>query len=180
MRKRTRPATVLLGWREWVSLPDLGIDRIKAKVDTGAHTSALHAIHIEPFEANGRSMVRFVVHPEQRSAARSVTCEAAVLAERVVRSSSGRAQHRYVIATTLVVAGVVHEIELTLTSRGEMGFRMLLGRQALLGSYVVDSARSFLGDRAIAVTLDGEGHGGAAPERPTRSLRRRRRARAAQ
>lgn len=156
MAKRVRPPLLVLGWREWVSLPDLDIPRVKAKVDTGARTSALHAIRIRPFEADGRRMVRFVVHPRQRSTAREVVCEAPVLGERLVRSSSGRAERRFVIATTLAVAGVRHRIELTLTSRDAMGFRMLLGRQALRGSYLVDSGRSFLGDRSLAVTTTAQ------------------------
>ncbi|MDA0364262.1 MAG: RimK/LysX family protein [Chloroflexi bacterium] len=166
MAKRERRPPLLLGWREWVSLPDLGVSRIKTKVDTGARTSSLHAIRIRPFELDGRRMVRFVVHPQQRSTAREITCEAPVLAERLVRSSSGKAERRYVIATTLEVAGTRHRIELTLAGRDAMGFRMLLGREALRGTYVVDSGRSFLGERAIAVATEG-------PRRPVAPQRKR-------
>lgn len=133
-----------IGWREWVALPDLGVERIKAKVDTGARTSALHAFRIEGFERDGRPWARFDVHPNQRSTAGAIVSEAPLVDRRAVRSSSGRAEHRWVVRTTLEIGGVRWPIELTLTRRDAMGFRMLLGRQALRGRALVDPGRSWL------------------------------------
>ena len=137
--KRAKP---VIGWREWVSLPDLGIAAIKAKVDTGARTSTLHAFDIHRFRRRGRRMVRFRVHPYQRDVETTVEAEAAVLERRTVRSSSGHEQERIVIGTVLELGGVRWPIELTLTSRDSMGFRMLLGRQAIRPHYTVDPGRS--------------------------------------
>lgn len=133
-----------LGWREWVSLPDLGIDPIKAKVDTGARTSALHAFEVDPFEKDGETWVRFSIHPLQYDTDKVVTCEARVLDQRRVRDSGGHAEMRYVIRSTIVVGDSPVEAEITLTDRETMKFRMLLGRTALRQGYVVDSARSYL------------------------------------
>ncbi|MEZ5560848.1 MAG: ATP-dependent zinc protease [Pseudomonadales bacterium] len=137
----------VLGWREWVRLPALGVDRIKAKIDTGARTSALHASQIEPFERDDRPWVRFRVHPLQRSRASVVVCEAPVVDRRVVRSSVGHTQVRWVVATELEIAGRRRRIELTLTNRDAMGFRLLIGRTALRGAFLVDPGRSFLAQK---------------------------------
>jgi len=135
----------VLGWREWVALPRLGIPRIKAKVDTGARTSTLHALDIEHFEEEGRERVRFLVHPQHRSDELEVVCTADVVDRRGVRSSIGHRQHRVVIATTLALSPeLVWPIEVTLTSRSDMRFRMLLGRTALRGHMLVDPGRSYL------------------------------------
>lgn len=141
---RGRPDARTLGWREWAQLPQLGVQAIKAKLDTGARTSALHAFGLKPFERDGIAMVRFTIHPLQRSSGSAVSVEAALADERRVRSSDGRAELRPVIETDLQLGGERWPIELTLTSRDEMGFRMLLGRQALKGRVVVDSGRSFV------------------------------------
>jgi hypothetical protein len=146
LKRGIEPLTVI-GWREWVSLPGLGIAGIKAKVDTGARTSALHAYDIHRFRRRGQSMVRFKVHPLQRNTAQTVEAEAPVLDRRSVRSSGGHEQERIVIVTPLLLLGRTWEIELTLASRDAMGFRMLLGRQALRGHLVVDPGRSYLGGR---------------------------------
>lgn len=134
----------VIGWREWVTLPDLAIPHIKAKVDTGAKTSALHAFYVRPFERNGEPWVRFGVHPLQSSVAKVVECEARVKDVRRVTDSGGHAEMRPVIETTLLVQGVKRVIELTLTDRENMMFRMLLGRSALKRRFVVDSGKSFL------------------------------------
>jgi len=133
-----------IGWREWVRLPDLNVGRVKAKIDTGARTSALHAFKITPFTKDGASYVRFVVHPLQRQRYPEVTCVAVVIDHRSVTDSGGRAEMRYVIRTTLKMGTARWPVELTLTNRDQMGFRMLIGRQALRRRYLVDTGRSFL------------------------------------
>ncbi len=134
----------IVGWREWVGLPDLGVTGISAKVDTGARSSALHAFDVERFERDGRRMVRFAVHPLQHDDVHRVAVEAVLLDERPVRTSAGTEETRPVIATTVALGGCSWPIELTLTRRDQMGFRMLLGRQALRGRFIVDPARSFV------------------------------------
>lgn len=133
-----------MGWREWVSLPDLGIERIKAKADTGARTSALHAYEIELLELGGQTVVRFKVHPEQRDASSFVVAEAPLVEERWVRSSSGHSTRRPVVQTVLALGDRCWPIDLTLVRRDMMGFRLLLGRQALRRRAVVHPGRSFL------------------------------------
>jgi hypothetical protein len=134
----------LIGWREWLILPDLGISAIKAKIDTGARSSALHAIHIQPFDREGRTWLRFQVHPVQRDSDRTITAEAPLLEERLVRNSGGHAERRPVIQTHVVLNGDRWPIDLTLTNRDVMGFRMLLGRQAVHSRFWIDPSRSFL------------------------------------
>ena len=136
-----------LGWREWVALPDLAIDPIKAKVDTGARTSALHAFAVEPFEKDGESWVRFAMHPLQRNSDYVVNCEAKVLDRRSVRDSGGHEEMRYVIESTIVIGDTPIKAELTLTDRETMKFRMLLGRTTLKPDYLVDPGRSYLSRR---------------------------------
>jgi hypothetical protein len=144
--KATRGKKVL-GWREWVRLPDLNVGRIKAKVDTGARTSCLHAFEIKPFTRDGHTYVNFVVHPVQRQSKPEISCTARVVDYRGVTDSGGRVEQRYVICTDLKLGASSWEIELTLTNRDQMGFRMLIGRQALKGRYLVDPGRSFIARR---------------------------------
>ncbi|HIK33117.1 MAG TPA: ATP-dependent zinc protease [Oscillatoriales cyanobacterium M59_W2019_021] len=136
--------TPLLGWREWVALPDLGIAAIKAKIDTGARSSALHAFAVETFSQGGKDKIRFKVHPQQRDTTQMTIAEADLLDRRQVRNSGGRAELRYTILTSVEIGEMRWSIELTLTDRDAMGFRMLLGRQAIRGRFWVDPGRSFL------------------------------------
>ncbi len=138
----------VLGWREWVSLPELTTPWIKAKIDTGARSSALHAFDLEYFNRDDIQWVRFEIHPWQRSANDLVVQEAPVIEQRNIRSSSGETETRPVISTSLGIGDALVPIELTLTRRDEMGFRMLVGREALRRRYLVDSAKSFGAGRA--------------------------------
>lgn len=138
-----------IGWREWVGLPDLGMPSIKAKVDTGARSSSLHAIDVEDFHKEGVDWVRFSVYPVQRKTRRVVRVEAQVLEYRSVRSSSGVAAMRPVIVTNVDLLGVIWPVELTLAARDEMSFRMLLGREAFRRRFLVDAGLSYLGGKPI-------------------------------
>lgn len=139
--KRDKP---VVGWREWVELPELIDVPIKAKVDTGARTSALHAFSLRLLEGDGTTTAQFQIHPRQRSTSGSVDVSCEVLGFRHVRSSNGRSENRPVIRTTASLAGIRWPIEVTLTSRDTMGFRMLLGRSALKARFLVDPGRSYL------------------------------------
>ena len=137
----------IIGWREWVCFPSLGIPFIKAKVDTGARTSSLHAYHIEYFKKNGQDWVRFKVHPEQRSTSKVITAEAELHDERLVKSSSGHQSKRPVIITKISLVGEEWPIEITLANRDEMGFRMLLGRQGFRDHMLVDAGKSYYSNK---------------------------------
>ena len=147
-----RTALTPIGLREWVALPDFGVPSIKAKVDTGARTSSLHAFDLETFRRRRREWVRFALHPEQRSGRHEVAVEVPVLEMRRVTPSSGHTELRPVIVTGVQLMGHLWEVELTLTRRDAMGFRMLLGRQAMRGRFLVDPGRSFVGGRRIKGT----------------------------
>ena len=137
----------VLGWREWVGLPDHSLAWVQAKVDTGARTSALHATGLVTFERDGAEWVRFRVHPWQRSSIDSVKLEAPVLDRRMVRPSNGVAKLRPVVLLPVRIGGSTVAVEFTLTRREQMGFRMLLGRQAIRGRFAVDAGRSYLTGR---------------------------------
>ena len=137
----------IIGWREWVGLPDFGIEAIKVKVDTGARSSSLHASNLREFDRNGEKWVRFKVHPIQRKRDATVEIEARVIEYRSVRSSSGKATVRPVVITRLTLLGITWPVELTLASRDKMGFRMLLGREAFRGRFIVDAGKSYFGGR---------------------------------
>ena len=145
----------VIGWREWVALPDLAITHIKVKVDTGAKTSALHAYYVTPFEHNGQAWVRFGLHPIQEDSLTCIGCEAPVIDRRFVTDSGGHKEERFVIRTDLLLKGRRFPIEVTLTDRENMRFRMLLGRSALRNGFLVDSKKSFLlgGDKCQGPVL---------------------------
>lgn len=142
-------APIDLGWREWLALPDLGLPAIKAKVDTGARTSALHAWRVEPFQAGGAPWVRFHMHPLQRDDSLSRACMAAVHDRRHVRDSGGHREFRYVIVTTIRLGPHERRVEMTLTARDTMLFRMLLGRTALSGARIIPD-QSFLASPSLS------------------------------
>ena len=133
-----------LGWREWVGLPDLGLPHIKAKVDTGARTSAIHAFELRSYDAEGQARVEFKMHPNQKDSDTVVVCDAVVVDKRVVSDSGGHKEERLVIETTLHIGEHAWPIEATLTARDDMLFRMLLGRTAIKGRAVVNPGRSYI------------------------------------
>ncbi len=135
---------LVIGWREWLSLPDLGIRKIKAKIDTGARTSSLHAFDIKEFEVGKKTYVSFKVHPIQRDNSRVIKSEAELVAKRKVKNSGGKVTLRPVIITTINIGGMTWDIELTLINRDEMGFRMLLGREAVRGHLLVNPGNSYI------------------------------------
>ena len=146
MKRRSHPS-IIVGWREWVALPDLGLPAVKAKVDTGAKTSSLHAFDIETFREGGRERVRFGVHPLQDDEQLAVWATADVVDERSVTSSSGHEELRVVIRTALRLGDLTWPVEVTLTDRRSMRLRMLLGREALAGRLLVDASVSYLHGR---------------------------------
>ena len=138
---------VAAGWREWVGLPAFGVEHVKAKLDTGARSSALHAFDVDEHVVDGVERVRFAIHPWQRSTADAARVDVPVHDRRVVRSSNGTEQERIVILAELRLMGRTIATEMTLTRRDEMGFRMLVGREALRQGFLVDASRSYLGGR---------------------------------
>lgn len=140
------PPRTVIGWREWVRLPELlpdPADAVKAKVDTGARTSAIHAWDLDHFDRDGAPWVRFSLHPRQKDDRHVVVAEARLLEERDVRSSNGEIERRPVVETLLEIGAQRYPIELTLTNRDQMGFRMLVGRTAMAGHLLVDPGRSY-------------------------------------
>jgi len=148
--RRPDPKTdgrAVLGWREWVGLPSLGVPRLKAKVDTGALSSALHAFDLEEYRDGGLRRLRFTIHPWQDDVEETIRVDCPLVGERSVRSSAGHLEVRPVVAADVVVGAVRVQTELTLTNRDAMGFRMLLGRSAFRGRFLVDADRSFVQGR---------------------------------
>jgi len=139
-----RMALITVGWREWVSLPDFGIDHIKAKIDTGARTSCLHAFSQERFTQAGSPWLRFGMHPVQRSTEIEVFCEAEIVDERMVSDSGGHREVRPIICSTIDLGRVQFKAEFSLTNRDSMRFRVLLGRTAMKERLIVDPGKSFL------------------------------------
>ena len=135
---------VIVGSEEWCSFPALGIPTIKARVDSGAKTSALHAINIAPFIKDGENWVKFDINPIQNNVKTVIHCESKLVDKRVVKSSSGFREQRYVIGAELEIGGQHWSVEITLTNRDSMGFRMLLGREAMSGRVLVDPSQKYL------------------------------------
>ena len=134
---------LIVGWREWISLPDLGIKSIKSKMDTGARTSALHTYFIEPVDNSDRPMVRFGVHPKQKSDKNGIICTADIIDQRRIVDSGGHPELRYIIRTSVMVAGRKWPIDLSLTNREQMRFRLLIGRSAISENLIIDPQLSF-------------------------------------
>lgn len=133
----------IMGWREWISLPELQLD-IKAKVDTGARTSALHAFALRPFKEGNRDRIHFDIHPIQKNTDLVITCVADIIDQRFVTDSGGHREERYVICTPITIGEETWPIEITLTERDTMLFRMLLGRRAIRKRFIVNPAKSFV------------------------------------
>jgi hypothetical protein len=134
---------LIIGWREWCALPQLNIPAIKVKIDTGARTSALHAFNIQLHHRKGKHYARFAVYPIQGNKTIVINCEALVVDERAITSSNGHREHRYIILTEITLNSQTREIELSLSDRDPLKFRMLLGREALKNLAVIDASRSF-------------------------------------
>lgn len=144
----------LLGWREWVGLPELNLAKIKAKVDTGARSSAIHAFELDPYKKNGENWIMFAIHPEQNNTDIVIECHAPIKDRRIVSDSGGHKQHRYVIETPLVIGQSIITAEVTLTNRDSMMFRMLLGRTAIRDHYLIAADQSFLQGEPKTTTAD--------------------------
>jgi len=135
---------ITVGWREWILLPELGLPLIKAKIDTGAKTSCLHAFFVEPFEKEGKEWVRFGIHPHQHDTKTEIYSEAEAIDKRIISDSGGHKEERYIIKTDIELANQHWLIEISLTNRDSMLFRMLIGRTAMKNKIIVDPAKSFL------------------------------------
>ncbi|NQV48664.1 MAG: ATP-dependent zinc protease [Rhodospirillaceae bacterium] len=143
MKTRKQKKTQV-GWREWIGFPELGVDRIKAKLDTGARTSVIHAFRIQKVDDEDEPRVEFYLHPVQRRRNPEYRCIAQIVDERTVKSSNGESETRYVIITPMRMGEHIWPVEVTLSDRDQMGFRMLVGRSAIRGRCIVDPGSSFL------------------------------------
>ncbi len=140
-----------IGWREWIALPELGIKHIKVKVDSGARSASLHAYDVETFLHAGEEFVRFKVHYLQHRDTKFVEATSRLVEHRLIKSSSGHESIRPVILTQMQFLGVNWTIEVTLADREQMGFRMLLGREAIRGRYLIDPDRSYYGGKPTKI-----------------------------
>lgn len=143
-KKKARRAPPLIGWREWAAFPELGVDRIKAKIDTGAKSSAVHAFRIRIVEKDGAPWAEFLLHPMQKRKRPEMKCAAPIVDRRRIRSSNGAVEERLIVRTMLRLGGREWPIDLSLAARDEMGFRLLLGRDALRKKFIIDPSASFL------------------------------------
>ena len=144
--KEIKKELPLIGWREWISLPDLNIASIKAKIDTGAHTSALHAKNIKYEKSEGKTYIIFKTYPLQKSLKNPVRVKALLVGKKKIKSSNGQSETRPVIKTKITLGEFSWLIHITLTKRDQMGFRFILGREALKDRFFVDTGRSFIID----------------------------------
>lgn len=135
---------MMIGWQEWCALPELKLPKIKAKIDTGAKTSALHAFNIKVKTEQGQKFVYFDIHPHQGDSKGSIACKAPVIDQRYVMSSNGHRERRYVIQTQIRLGTESWPIELTLSRRDPLKFRMLLGREAMQQHVIIDPAKKLL------------------------------------
>ncbi len=149
-----KPSLPVIGWREWACLPLLQLRPLKAKLDTGAKTCALHAFYIEPFERAGVAWVRFGIHPKLKVRDFIVHCEAPLLDRREVMDSGGHRELRCVIKTDLMLGNLTFATEVTLTDRETLQYRMLIGRNALRDRFLIDSTQSY----ALGKPATGKGH----------------------
>ncbi len=143
-RKRSADPRPLIGWREWASFPDLGVNRINAKIDTGAKTSAIHAFRVSVTEAADGPWVEFFLHPRRRRKTPEVFCRAPLIDKRAVRSSNGQVEERMVINTPLRLGDQIWPIDITLANRDAMGYRLLIGRDALGDRFLIQPDASYL------------------------------------
>jgi hypothetical protein len=148
MDKEVKSDSKIIGWREWASLPDLGLVAVKGKIDTGAKTSSLHAYDISLEDQGNKTYVHFKVHPLQHDFSVVIKCKALLVDRRQVTDSGGHKEERYVIRTTMLLAGIKKRIELTLTNRESMKYRMLIGRSALKHFYI-DATQSYLSGKSL-------------------------------
>jgi len=139
----------VIGWREWVCLPELGIKNIKAKIDTGARTSSLHAFDMKIKKTSHGEYVEFTVHPEQRNIKKTIKCKCKVVEYRSIKSSNGHSELRPVIISKLQILDEEFDIELTLTNRDTMGFRLLLGRECFRKKFLIDAGKSYFGKKMV-------------------------------
>ena len=145
VKKKAKAQTpIVLGWREWIGFPDLGLDAVMAKMDSGAKSSAMHASDIKILKVNGKHVVEFCVHPVQQKMSPKIVCQAPLVGQRTIRSSNGLTEKRYVIETRLKLGKRRWKIELTLTNREDMDFRVLLGRDAIKRKFMIDPNASYL------------------------------------
>lgn len=144
MKKKLKKQRLIVGWREWAQLPELSIDHIKVKIDTGAKTSSLHAFQLSTVKHSGKDYVKFDIHPIQDIDTIIYTCISPIVDYRWITSSTGHRQQRFIIETQLKIGDYTSLVQLSLANRDEMGFRLLIGRAALKKEVLVDPAHSFL------------------------------------